>query len=33
MKDIKSQLIELIETLNENQILYIFNLIKKLFKN
>jgi len=31
MKDNKSQLIELIETLNEDQVIYILNLIKKLF--
>ena len=31
MKDNKSQLIELIETLNEDKVIYILNLIKKLF--
>lgn len=31
MKSTKQQLIELIETLNENQLLYILTLAKKIF--
>ena len=31
MKDIKEQFIEYIENLNENQIIYAFTLLKKLF--
>lgn len=31
MKDTKQQLLELIETLNENQIIYVFTFLKKMF--
>ena len=31
MKSTKQQLIELLETLNENEIVYIFTFIKKIF--
>jgi len=31
MKNTKQQLIEFIETLNENQIVYVFTLLKKIF--
>lgn len=33
MKDTKQQLIEYIETLDENQIIYVFTFLKKLFGN
>lgn len=31
MSHVKQSLIELIETLSENQILYVYTLVKKLF--